>query len=124
MTAARPMRVLMQSDVPMPNAVGHVEIVNLVAPDAPGQRDWLRAVGKGRVIRLPLGPLLRLAKFADLAAAILPPLRRLVPAGLHEAALAARFKPLRYSAARAEDRLGFVARPFTNGATVSLQDNR
>lgn len=122
--AARQGRVLPQGDVPMPDAAGHVEIVNLVAPDALRQRDWLRAIGKDRVIRLPLGPLLRLARLADLAAAILPPLRRVLPAGLHEATLAARFKPLRYSAARAEDRLGFVARPFASGATASPEDDR
>lgn len=122
-SAARQARVLLQSDIPMPNAAGHVEVVNLVAPNAPTQRDWLRAAGKGRVIGLPLGLLLRCAKLADLASAILPPLRRLQPAGLHEATLAARFKPLLYSAARAEDRLGFVARPFPDGAAASLQDS-
>ena len=120
--ARRAAASLPPSDLPMPEGAGHVEIVNLVAPAAPSQGDWLRAIGEARVIRLPRGPLLRLARLGDLAASLLPPLGRALPGVLHEGIFAARFKPLHYSAARAEARLGFAPRTFAEAAAASLRE--
>jgi hypothetical protein len=50
---------------------------------------------------------MKLAKGLDLLGAIWPSIGRHLPPGLSEASLAARFKPLHYSIARAQDRLDF-----------------
>lgn len=92
-------------DWPVMAGGGRIDVINLVDPDTPTQVDWLAARGEGAPVKLPRGALMKLAKALDLAGALWPRFGRRLPAGLSEAALAARFKPLRYSAARAEDRL-------------------
>ena len=92
-------------DVPILEAGGHVRVVNLVDPDPPTQRDWLAATNRRRVTTLPRRPLMKLAALLDLACDVVPALDRVRPRILSEGALAARFKPLRYATARAEDRL-------------------
>ncbi len=107
-------------DVPVLAAGGHVRIVNLVDPDPPTQRDWLAATGSDRVTALPLRPLMKVATLLDLAGDLIPALGRIRPRALSEAVLAARFKPLRYSTARAEDRLG--NRPVAGFADLVAAD--
>lgn len=92
-------------DWPVHHGDGRIDVINVVDPDAPTQSQWLSARGEGAPLKLPRGLLMRLAKGLDLIGALWPGLGRKLPAGLSEAALASRFKPLRYSAARAEDRL-------------------
>lgn len=92
-------------DWPVHHGTGRIDVINVVDPDTPTQTQWLAAKGEGAPLKLPRGLLMKLAKALDLAGALWPWLGRKLPAGLSEAALAARFKPLRYSAARAEDRL-------------------
>lgn len=94
-----------RDDLPIIAGGGRFDIVNLVDPGPPTQAQWLAAAGRCRV-RLPLRPLMKLARLLDIAAALVPWFGRRLPGALREAALSARFKPLRYSAARAEDRLG------------------
>lgn len=92
-------------DWPIRSGAGRIDTINVVDPDTPTQRQWLEAAGQGAPRVLPRGLLMKLAKGLDLAGALWPGLGRRLPAGLSEPALSARFKPLRYSAARAEDRL-------------------
>ncbi|WP_282129608.1 NAD-dependent epimerase/dehydratase family protein [Roseobacter litoralis] len=101
-TAARPAR----SDLPVIAGTGSVSTVNLIDPALPHQRDWLEAIGKTSVTALPLSLLMKMARGLDLAGDLWPAFGRRLPVGLREATLAARFKPLRYSRARAEDWLG------------------
>ena len=96
------------SDFPVVDGDGHVSIVNLVDPDPPTQADWLTALGAPKPIRLPRGMLFRVAGLLDLAADMLPWLDRRLPSRLRLPALTALYKPLSYSVARAEDRLGFA----------------
>ncbi|EKE43253.1 hypothetical protein OCGS_2590 [Oceaniovalibus guishaninsula JLT2003] len=96
-------------DLPVLSGGGRIRIVNLVDPDPPAQSDWLAAAGHRRVLRLPPGPLMKGARALDLAGDLWPAFGRRIPTGLREATLAARFRPLRYSAARAQDRLGLAA---------------
>jgi len=100
-------------DLPVLSGGGRIRVVNLVSSDPPRQSDWIAARGL-RAIRVPRKPLMRLASIADLGADLLPSIDRRLPTGLREATLAARFKPLRYSTARADDWLGAdtEARPF------------
>ena len=93
-------------DVPGLEAGGHVRVVNLVDPEPPTQRDWLTATGRRRITTLPRRPLMKVAALLDLAGDLIPALDHVRPRALSEGALAARFKPLRYATARAEDRLG------------------
>lgn len=93
------------SDVPILAGNGRLDIINLVDPDQPTQVAWVRTIERTRVIRLPLAALLQIARIVDLAAMVVPGIERRLPTGFREATLAARFKPLRYSIARAEDRL-------------------
>ena len=112
------------SDAPILSGGGHVRIVNLVDPDPPTQADWLTAIGRGAVLRLPLGPLMKLARLADLAGEVVPALGRRQPTGLREPVLAARFKPLRYSHARATDLLGHRPDRSFVEAMASATDTR
>lgn len=91
------------SDMPTLEGEGSVLIVNLVDPKPPTQRDWLNAIGKTRCVPLPWKLLLKTARGFDLMADLWPGFARRLPTGLREATLAARFKPLRYARARAED---------------------
>lgn len=93
-------------DLPVLRGAGRIRIVNLVDPDPPTQRDWLRAAGHDRIVTLPRRALMRGGSLLGLAGALWPGLGRRLPRALGEPVLAARFKPLRYSTARAEDRLG------------------
>ena len=95
-------------DFPVLKGGGRALIVNLVDPEPPTQRAWLREIGRDRsVVPIPRRPLMRMAGALDLAGGIAPAFGRRVPNALGEAVLAARFKPLRYATARAEDRLGY-----------------
>ena len=109
-------------DLPVLSGGGRVRIVNLVDPDPPSQAEWLRALGRAKVTALPRRPLMKAAAALDLAGDMLPALGRRLPRGLGEAVLAARFKPLRYSTARAEDRLGH--RPAARFADLLWADAR
>ena len=95
------------TDLPMTGGAGPLDIINLVSPNPPTQREWLKAVNLSPAVRLPLGPLLRVARLLDLCADLFPFVDRHLPGAFREATLAARFKPLSFSCARAEDRLGF-----------------
>ena len=99
-------------DLPVLRGQGRIRIVNLVDPDPPTQRDWLHAAGHTRVVTLPRRALMRAGGLLGLAGALWPGLGRRLPRALGEPVLAARFKPLRYSTARVEDRLGH--RPETS----------
>ena len=70
-------------------------VLNLVSPNSPTRRDWIKVMGL-KPLALPKGVLFGCSK---LFGAILPN-------GLGLPKLAARFKPLRYDAARAEAILG------------------
>jgi UDP-glucose 4-epimerase len=108
------------SDAPILAGAGHVRIVNLVDPDPPTQADWLAAIRRGSIVRVPLGPLMKMARLVDLAGEVMPILGRRQPTGLREPVLAARFKPLRYSYARATDLLGHrPARSFAVAMTAA-----
>lgn len=98
---ARPPR----SDLPIIAGAGNVCTINLIDPMPPSQLDWLKACHKTSVA-LPLSLLMKLARGLDLAGDLWPEFGRRLPVGLREATLAARFKPLLYSRARAEDLLG------------------
>ena len=100
-TAMRPAR----SDLPVITGTGNICTINLIDPNPPSQRDWLDAIRKTPVI-LPLLLMMKLSRGFDLAGDLWPGLGRRLPVGLREATLAARFKPLRYARARAEDLLG------------------
>ncbi|WP_127903621.1 NAD-dependent epimerase/dehydratase family protein [Solirhodobacter olei] len=119
--ASRPADSPVPVDVPLPGGPGRLEIINLVAPEVPDQRTWLRAIGGHRLVPLPRAPLLWLARLGDLASAILPRLDQALPSVLHESSFTARFKPLHYSTARAEERLALKARPF-NASTIGKRE--
>lgn len=112
------------SDFPVTKGAGRIDIVNLVAPMSPDQAEWRARAGSGgkRMLRLPIKPLLKIAKLFDLVGALLPGLGRRLPAILREATLSSRFKTLRYSTARAEDRLGW--RPDADFATHMQKSRR
>ena len=58
----------------------------------------------------------------DLAAALVPPLNRVMPVALRPQTLAARFKPLRYSTHRLQDRLAIIpAQSFTDAMVTSVE---
>lgn len=110
-------------DIPILAGDGHVRIINLVSPDPPSQTEWLNAMGAGAPKTLPRKALMRVATLADLAAALVPPLGRVVPNALRPQTLAARFKPLHYSTHRCQDRLGLTqAQPFADAMTASAKD--
>lgn len=103
-------------DLPVLEGQGRIRVINLVDPDPPTQREWLEAIGHARMMALPRRAMMRVAGLLDLGAGVSPRFGRLLPGSLGEAVLAARFKPLRYSTARAEDRLGH--RPGRDFATA------
>ena len=111
-------------DVPIMEGAGHLDIVNLVDPNPPSQEVWLRAIGCSRMIRLPLGFVSRFVRGFDMVGALVPVTGRYLPNVLREATFAARFKPLQYSIARAEDRLDHTAvRPFVEAMKDSRVDS-
>jgi len=109
-------------DMPIVSGNGHVRIVNLVSSNPPSQTEWLRAMGAGEPIILPRNPLMQVAMMGDLAAALVPPLNRVMPVALRPQTLAARFKPLRYSTHRLQDRLAIIpAQSFTDAMVTSVE---
>jgi len=103
-----------RSDLPVFSG-GGFEAINLVAPDPPDQAalaQVLRRAGRVRlVLRLPARPLRLAAQAFALVGAFLPGLARRLPTPLRLEAFDARFKPLRFPAARMEDRLGARCTP-------------
>lgn len=93
------------SDLPASPGGGHISWLNLLDADPPNQADWIEALGL-RAIPIPHRACLKAAALLDLAADCWPWLDRRLPSGLREGTLAARFKPMRFSRARLEDRLG------------------
>ncbi len=103
--AILPMQAL--DDYPVITGAGRIALINIVDPEPPTQSDWLGAIGKSPV-RLPRGVVMKLAKGLGLIGDLWPAFGRRLPTGAGEATLAARYKPLRYSLARAEDRLDYT----------------
>ena len=99
-------------DLPMPGGRGRVEIFNLVDDSPPTQMAWAQALTKAgalkKVLRLPGGLLGRTVKLLALTELLSPALPRRLPGVLRAPAHAVRFKPLRWSNARAVDRLGWT----------------
>lgn len=108
-------------DYPVIRGGGRVALMNIVDPDAPTQSAWLEAIGK-KPIRIPRGIVMKLAKGLGLIGDLWPAFGRHLPVGLGEAALAARYKPLRYSLARAEDRLNYTPAQGFSAAIAAAQE--
>ena len=117
--AVRPMQGF--DDVPVIRGAGRAAVINIVDPDPPTQSAWLEAIGK-KPLRLPRGMVMKLAKGLGLIGDLWPAFGRRLPTGLGEAALAARYKPLRYSLARAEDRLGYTPAQGFAAAIAAAQE--
>lgn len=113
------------SDVPITSGHGSFEAVNLVGHEQPSQieyarflasRGWPRAILRAplRLTRLP-------AQAFWIVGLLLPNLVLRLPGVLRLESFDARFKALRYSTARAEDRLGFrkshTARDIVQGSS-------
>lgn len=105
-TGARP------SDVPIPSGHGSFEAVNLVGHDQPSQIEYARLLTRHGWPRATLHIPLRLARIPAQAlwvvGLLLPDLVLRLPGALRLESFDARFKALRYSTARAEDRLAFT----------------
>lgn len=100
------------SDVPIPSGHGSFEVVNLVGHDQPSQIEYARLCALNGWPRAVLRVPLRLARLPAQAlwivGLLLPELVSRVPGVMRLESFDARFKALRYSTARAEDRLGFT----------------
>ena len=104
---------------------GTPEVFNLVDPDPPTQDEWIAAAGLRPLARLPLGLMTGVARILAVSGRILPPLARRIPTGLRPETLAARYRPLRYDAARARDTLGLApARGFADSMAASREETR
>jgi nucleoside-diphosphate-sugar epimerase len=104
---------------------GTPEVFNLVDPDPPTQDEWIAAAGLRPMARLPLGLMTGVAQILAVSGRILPPLARRIPTGLRPETLAARYRPLRYDAARARDTLGLApARGFAESMAASREETR
>jgi nucleoside-diphosphate-sugar epimerase len=94
---------------------GWFEAINLVDPDQPDQRHYAaairRAAGPRMILRMPLGLARAPARAIALAGLVLPGLARRMPGPFRLETFDSRFKPLRFSAARAQDRLGWPSSP-------------
>jgi nucleoside-diphosphate-sugar epimerase len=101
---------LTTSDVPILAGEGAFEAINVVSTCQPTQRQWrdaLRPSGWPKLsLTIPWKPLHALATAVSLAEIAMPGAMRLIPTALRREILAARFKPLHFSRARLEDRLG------------------
>lgn len=99
-----------QNDIPILSGSGAFAVINLVDRDQPTQRDYARHLASQGWPHLTLRIPLRLARlpaiFLWFAGVLLPSFARSVPGALRLESFDARFKPLCYSTARAEDRLG------------------
>ncbi|WP_082029653.1 NAD-dependent epimerase/dehydratase family protein [Tateyamaria sp. ANG-S1] len=94
-------------DAPILKGGGHVTIINLVHPSTPSQTDWLNVLDT-RCIKLPLKLMMKISAALDLLAETTAIGHRFVPSSLRPPTLAARFKPLRFSTNRLEQRLEFL----------------
>jgi nucleoside-diphosphate-sugar epimerase len=93
-------------DLPMPGGAGRVEVFNLVD-------DALVAGGAlKKVVRIPGGPAAKLVKLAALSEVVSAKALPMLPRLLRAPNFSSQFKALRYSNARAVDRLGW--RPGAN----------
>ncbi len=97
---------LNNSDIPIPSGSGQLDIINAIDPNTPTQKDWITARDLA-AIYLPRRPLKLLISILSIAADIAPGVFRKLPTLFHESSFSARFKPLYYSTARLEDRLGY-----------------
>jgi nucleoside-diphosphate-sugar epimerase len=101
------------SDTPLPRLGAGVEVFNVVDDDAPSQDRWLAAVsgalGVKKTVHLPARRMFQAAKALGLSEIVSAALPACLPGPLRDAALAARFKPLRHVNARLKARLGWVA---------------
>jgi nucleoside-diphosphate-sugar epimerase len=90
---------------------GCFEAINAVEPDPPTQADYAAMLANAgwpqRTIRLPLKLARAPAQLLALAGLLLPRLVQRMPGLLRLESFDARFKPLHYASARAEDRLGW-----------------
>jgi len=112
-SAARAPRPKGEGHVPVLAGKGRVTVVNLVDPNPPSQAQWLAATGRRASLRLPRGLVFRVSSVLDLAGDLWPWLDARLPTQVRLPALAARFRPLRYSTARADAVLDLPpAQPF------------
>jgi nucleoside-diphosphate-sugar epimerase len=100
----------MRSDVPTIAGAGWFEAINLVDADTLDQSAFAAAIASAgwprATLRLPLKLVRAPIQALSLAGMIAPIVARLTPGALRLETFEARFKPLRYAVARAEDRLG------------------
>ena len=100
------------SDIPITSGDGGFEAINLIGRNQPSQLEYARLLAEHGWPRMILRVPLRLARLPAralwLAGLLLPTLARGVPGAMRLESFDARFKALRYSTARAEDRLGFA----------------
>lgn len=116
-------------DLPPGPGGGRFEAINAVEPDPPTQAAYaamLAAVGwPRRTLRLPLKLARAPAQVLALAGLLLPGLPRRAPGLLRLESFDARFKPLHYATARAEDRLGWrPSRPLADTIPALLAEAR
>ena len=106
LAAARP---LGRADATIaPGTGGHVEAINVIGSEQPTQGDYLATLDDAPTsVRVPWRLLSKTAEAAGLAGELVPGVARRLPGLARPETLAARAKPLRYSTARAEDRLGW-----------------
>jgi nucleoside-diphosphate-sugar epimerase len=100
------------SDTPLPKLGAGIEVFNVVDDAPPTQSAWLAAIAPAMGIRktlcLPAKLLFKSAKALGLLEIVHADLPGRLPSPLRDAALAARFKPLRHSNARLKSRLGWT----------------
>lgn len=99
-----------RSDAPVLHGEGWFEAINLVGPSQPEQAAYAAMLAPSgwprATIRAPLALARAPARALALAGLVMPRLARRAPGLLRLETFDARFKPLRFSTARAEDRLG------------------
>ncbi len=116
-----------RSDLPILDGAGWFEAINLVGRAQPDQASYAALIARTgwprRVLRAPLRLARAPAQAVALAAMAIPALARRAPGPLRLESFDARFKPLRFSVARSEDRLGFGAeRPLAEVAGEMAED--
>lgn len=105
------------SDAAILEGDGWLEAINLVDPDQPDQQRYAAAIrpamGRCLTLRCPLSLARAPARAMALASLLVPGIAGHAPGPLRVETFDSRFKPLRFSAARAQDRLGWPQpRPF------------
>jgi nucleoside-diphosphate-sugar epimerase len=102
-----------RSDYPIIDGHGCFEAVNLIGESTPSQAAYAAHLARSgwprRVLSIPHILARAPARALALVGILFPGLVRLAPGPLRVETFDARFKPLRFSTARARDRLGFVA---------------